>query len=76
MVEINSMHHGSIVECWPLDLASFKSIKSFARRFESSDLDDLHVLIQNACVIPAEYRVTEDGYESGSVASSRLDACT
>ncbi|RUS34626.1 hypothetical protein BC938DRAFT_479455, partial [Jimgerdemannia flammicorona] len=51
------------IEPWDLDLASFASVRAFARRFDESGLQ-LHVLLNNAAVVmPPEFR-TGDGFET------------
>ncbi|KAA1473014.1 NAD(P)-binding protein [Dentipellis sp. KUC8613] len=51
-----------IVECWPLDLASLASVRSFARRFLESGLP-LHLLVNNAAVNFVPKMATEDGLD-------------
>ncbi|TCD63925.1 hypothetical protein EIP91_004772 [Steccherinum ochraceum] len=51
------------VECWPLELTSFASIKAFADRFEREGGGRLDVVILNAAMAHFEYAVTEDGFE-------------
>ena len=50
------------VEMWPLDLAKFSSVTSFADRFEK-DGGRLDVLVANAAVSPSTCRRTPDGWE-------------
>jgi NAD(P)-dependent dehydrogenase (short-subunit alcohol dehydrogenase family) len=40
---------GGIVECWPLDLSSYESVKAFARR-AAEELDRIDGVIENAAV--------------------------
>jgi NAD(P)-dependent dehydrogenase (short-subunit alcohol dehydrogenase family) len=51
------------LELMELDLASFESIRAFAKSFKSRH-DKLDVLINNGGPIVAGRRVTQDGYES------------
>lgn len=50
------------IKCMQLDLASFKSIRSFANEFLATGLP-LHVLVNNAGVLAVEKSLTEDGLE-------------
>eukprot|EP00667_Euglena_gracilis_P014180 EG_transcript_14652 len=50
------------VEFLPLDLASFRSIRSFAKQFLAKGLP-LHILLLNAGVMMCPYSETEDGFE-------------
>ncbi|XP_029204714.2 WW domain-containing oxidoreductase-like isoform X2 [Acropora millepora] len=51
------------VETMLLDLASFASIRDFAREFRQKKLP-IHILICNAAVFGMDWRKTEDGVES------------
>ncbi|MGB0680785.1 MAG: SDR family oxidoreductase, partial [Polyangiales bacterium] len=53
---------GSEVQCLPLDLASFRSIRALASEL-TERTDDLHVLIHNAGLALSERRETEEGFE-------------
>lgn len=46
-----------------LDLASLKSVESFANKFIERDLP-LHILINNAGIMAVPYSLTVDGIES------------
>jgi retinol dehydrogenase-12 len=53
------------VEAWPLDQASFESVKAFAKRYNESGLD-LHLLLANAGMLPfrtTKMELTADGNE-------------
>ncbi|KAG8813922.1 hypothetical protein FRC19_002095 [Serendipita sp. 401] len=50
------------VEVWELDLASFDSVKRFAKRCEDS-LERLDILLENAALISQDWTVTADGWE-------------
>ncbi|ETN46661.1 uncharacterized protein HMPREF1541_00847 [Cyphellophora europaea CBS 101466] len=50
-----------IIEVWPLDLASFDSVKAFGKRLKG--LKRLDVLLCNAAITTYEFRVVE-GHES------------
>lgn len=51
------------VEVWPLDLASFDSVKAFAAR-ANKELDRLDILLENAGVGESPYTTTNDGWET------------
>ncbi|KAI5476866.1 Short chain dehydrogenase atnD [Pseudohyphozyma bogoriensis] len=50
-----------LLEVWELDLASFASVKTFARKCET--LQRLDIVIQNAAVGTMKWAVTDDGWE-------------
>jgi retinol dehydrogenase-12 len=52
----------SHIEIWELDLASFASVKSFAKKFNTTGLA-LDLLVSNAGIAHTEWIVTDDGYE-------------
>lgn len=58
------VNEGDVVEpdVWQLDLASQKSVKQFALKFEASH-QGLDLLINNAGVMAIPYQRTEDGFE-------------
>ena len=60
--EISRMTGSERVELMPLDLASFASVRHFARAF-AGRYDRLTCLINNAGVIVRERRLSSDGYE-------------
>ena len=60
--EIRNEFPGAEVEVMKLDLASLKSVKSFADEF-MNQYDRLDVLINNAGVMMCPYSKTEDGFE-------------
>lgn len=53
----------NVVECWPLELTDFASVKAFVDRFEK-DGGRLDVLVTNAAMATYEYVETPDGYEA------------
>lgn len=50
------------VEVWPLDLASFASVREFARRVVSGG-EKVRVLANNAGIMCRDFTMTADGYE-------------
>lgn len=46
----------------PLDLASLDSVKEFAQAFQDR-FDELHILINNAGLLPLTKQMTQDGFE-------------
>ena len=52
------------LDIWYLDLLSLQSVREFAQRFRSSDVKDLHLLVNNAGVMFVPKQVTIDGFES------------
>ena len=54
---------GVEVPCMALDLASFSSIKSFAKEF-LAQYDALHVLVLNAGLVLSERTETKEGFET------------
>ncbi|XP_054163158.1 dehydrogenase/reductase SDR family member on chromosome X-like [Oppia nitens] len=52
------------LEIWRLDLLSIKSVQQFVDKFHSSDVKNLHYLVNNAAIMFAPKKVTDDGYES------------
>ena len=52
------------LEIWRLDLMSLKSVQQFVDKFRSSDVKDLNYLINNAAIMFAPKKITEDGFES------------
>lgn len=52
------------LECWPVDLASFKSVSAFADRFEKEGGNRLDILLQNAGIAVPQFKPTNDGWES------------
>lgn len=52
------------LDIWHLDLSSLKSVQDFVHRFVSSDIQDLHLLVNNAGIMFAPKTFTEDGFES------------
>lgn len=51
-----------VVEVWQLDLASYDSVKKFAKRAEG--LSRLDVMVQNAGIVTSKYTTTEDNESS------------
>lgn len=56
-------------ELWLVDLCSFASVKAFADKFEK-EVERLDILVANAAVVPHEYEVTKDEWETSYVCSS------
>ncbi|CAL1290574.1 unnamed protein product [Larinioides sclopetarius] len=52
-----------IVEIWYVDLTSMDSVKEFAEKYLRSGLP-LHILVNNAGIMFAPYKITKDGLES------------
>ncbi|KAF7367762.1 NAD(P)-binding protein [Mycena sanguinolenta] len=52
------------VTCWPLDLASFTSIKQFATRIQQENIS-IDILVGNAAYMGLDYVQTQDGWETG-----------
>jgi NAD(P)-dependent dehydrogenase (short-subunit alcohol dehydrogenase family) len=50
-----------MIEVWPLDLASFESVRAFATKAE--DLTSLDAVILNAGMFAAKKKVTSGGWE-------------
>ncbi|SGY74432.1 BQ5605_C005g03363 [Microbotryum silenes-dioicae] len=50
------------IHVWQLDLASFDSVKAFAKRCED-ELDRLDVMVENAAIATFGFKKTEDGWE-------------
>jgi NAD(P)-dependent dehydrogenase (short-subunit alcohol dehydrogenase family) len=48
---------GQTIDVWELDLASFESVKRFAA------CASFDIVVQNAGIAPANWDVTDDGYE-------------
>lgn len=57
-----STKRSNVVEVWKLDLASFDSVKAFAKK-ATSELDRLDVLMLNASIAAGSFRQVE-GFES------------
>ncbi|KAF9203869.1 hypothetical protein BGZ49_005948, partial [Haplosporangium sp. Z 27] len=55
---------GNIIEYRSLDLASFASVRSFAKDISSSFPDGIHTLILNAGLMVFSRRLTEDNFET------------
>jgi NAD(P)-dependent dehydrogenase (short-subunit alcohol dehydrogenase family) len=47
---------------WECDVSSLRSVRDFARRFREEQ-SELHALVNNAGVMPAERTLSADGYE-------------
>jgi len=60
---IRSRHRSADVEAMEADLSDFSSIRRFADAFQKR-YPRLHVLSNNAAVLPMTRRVTADGFES------------
>ncbi|KAF8517743.1 hypothetical protein BU17DRAFT_49532 [Hysterangium stoloniferum] len=50
-------------EAWPLDLASFASVRAFANRFEREGGGHLDIFVGNAGALFVDYAKTVDGWE-------------
>ncbi len=50
------------IETWKLDLASFASVRAFAKRFIDSQ-EPLDLLVSNAGLVSTEWAKSEDGFE-------------
>ncbi|XP_035206050.1 dehydrogenase/reductase SDR family member on chromosome X-like, partial [Stegodyphus dumicola] len=61
--ELRVLYPKSKVEIWYVDLSSMSSVKTFAEKYLLSGLP-LHLLINNAGIMFAPYKMTEDGLES------------
>lgn len=59
------------VEVWELNMASFESVKAFAKRAEK-ELDRLDVAVLNAGSVTDRWTTTKDGYETMRVFSASL----
>ena len=55
------------IDVWEVDMASFDSVRSFAKRIRS-DLDRLDIFLLNAGIQAHTWRVTNDGYEEALAA--------
>ncbi|KAG2154385.1 short-chain dehydrogenase [Suillus bovinus] len=53
----------SAIECWPLELCSFDSVRSFVDNFEAKGCT-ANALIANAGISTLQYTTTPDGYET------------
>lgn len=53
----------NVVECWPLELTNFASVKAFVDRLDE-DGGRLDILITNAAMATYEYVETPDGFEA------------
>ncbi|XP_035209302.1 retinol dehydrogenase 14-like [Stegodyphus dumicola] len=62
LIEIRSKSRSGVLKVLQLDLASFDSIKKFAKEFLRSE-DRLDVLINNAGIFQCPFMKTNDGYE-------------
>jgi len=51
------------VECWTVDLASFKSVSAFADRFAAEGGGRLDILLENAGIANVKFESTKDGWE-------------
>ncbi|GIY29437.1 hypothetical protein CDAR_533851 [Caerostris darwini] len=60
---LRSLYPKCKVEIWYVDLSSMESVKAFAEKYIHSGLP-LHVLINNAGIMFAPYKITEEGLES------------
>lgn len=50
-------------ELWLVDLCSFTSVRAFADKFEK-EVDRIDILVANAAIIPHEYELTKDEWET------------
>ncbi|KAJ6542000.1 short-chain dehydrogenase [Mycena vulgaris] len=51
------------ISCWPLDLASFASVKAFVTRFREEN-HSLNILVNNAGLMSFQYSQTSDDWET------------
>ena len=63
-IVIKKATNTTVAECWPLDLADFKSVSAFADRFEKEGGGRLDILLENAGVVTIKFDSTKDGWES------------
>ncbi|KAF2398077.1 NAD(P)-binding protein [Trichodelitschia bisporula] len=56
-------NHTTNIEVWPLDMASYASIKSFVHRVES-DVDRLDIALLNAGFMSGKFQLSEYGWET------------
>jgi len=52
------------LEIWRLDLISLTSVQEFVDKFHSSGVTGLHYLVNNAAIMFAPKKMTDDGFES------------
>jgi NAD(P)-dependent dehydrogenase (short-subunit alcohol dehydrogenase family) len=52
------------LECWTVDLTSFKSVSAFVDRFEKEGGGRLDILLENAGILSPKFVPTTDGWES------------
>ena len=60
-IEISTKANATTIEVWPLDLASYDSVKSFAKR--ASQLSRLDVLLENAGIASSRKFILGEGHE-------------
>ena len=58
-IEATTKCASSVIKVWPLDMASYASVKKFATRV-NSELDRVDIFIANAGVARAKYTLAED----------------
>ncbi|KAK4149226.1 hypothetical protein C8A00DRAFT_38175 [Chaetomidium leptoderma] len=58
----DSLHTGTVIEVWPLDLCSFDSVRAFCRRADK-ELERLDVLLANAAMLAIDGVQMAEGYE-------------
>jgi NAD(P)-dependent dehydrogenase (short-subunit alcohol dehydrogenase family) len=79
LAEVEAAPSGPKPELEELDLASLSSVRSFAARFEAKH-DGLDLLINNAGVMTAPRRFTDDGFElhlgTNTSVTSRWRTCS
>ncbi|XP_074640701.1 retinol dehydrogenase 13-like isoform X2 [Tubulanus polymorphus] len=63
LLKLKSQTRNKNIIVMKLDLASFKSIKQFAKKFIEQE-SSLHILINNAGVMCCPKTITEDGFET------------
>ncbi|KAL0486635.1 retinol dehydrogenase [Acrasis kona] len=59
----NTTNSVATIQAWKLDLQSFDSVKLFVEKC-NRELDRLDILVENAGIATAEYRLTADKWES------------
>ncbi|CAG2104995.1 unnamed protein product [Medioppia subpectinata] len=52
------------LEIWRLDLISLTSVEEFVKKFHASGVNELHYLVNNAAIMFAPKKFTDDGFES------------
>lgn len=61
--QLRPLHPRAVIDIWEVDMASYPSIQSFARRCET-ELPRIDFAILNAGFVPADHVVLQTGHES------------